>query len=345
MRKANAYSVLLSNAVAERLGLNLTDLECTDLLYLSGPLTAGQLAELTGLTTGAITGVLDRLEQGGYVRRERDPDDRRRVIVHLALDEARTRAIRAPYEPLVRALSDLLARYDDAELALLADFAARSTAATQEALADLRGATPEPAGGALSAPLGALTRARLILASGAAQTALRADPDLPDLFRAHFEGRARPIDFRGDTVIIQARRSFFDWHKGAAEIALNTTIPWEIQVRGGAASVTADLRWLRLTTLQIDGGASEVAITLPEPAGAVPIRLTGGASQVTLHRPPGVALRALLRGRGVQLSIDAQSIDGTGGDTRWETPGFAGAADYYEVEIRGGFSQVTLDTA
>jgi DNA-binding MarR family transcriptional regulator len=344
-RKASAYAVLLSNAAAERLGLTLTDLECIELLSMTGPITAGQLAELAGLTTGAITGVLDRLEKAGHVRRERDPDDRRRVFVHLALDEAGARAIRAPYAPLDRALADLLAGYSDAELAVLADFAARSTGATQEALAQLRSASPESADGARSVPLGASTRARLVLASGIAQSTLRADPDLGDLLRARFEGREWPIQVRGDTIILKPRRSFFDWSSGAAEIALNTSVPWEIQVRGGAASVTADLRWLRLAALEIDGGASEVTITLPPPAGAVPVRITGGASQVTLRRPAGVALRAQLRGWGIQLSLDSQQFDVAGEQTRWETPGFAGAADYYDVEIRGGFSHVTLDTA
>src|SRR6266581_7672060 len=74
-------TVLYTQAVAEQVGLNLTDLSCTGILTVEGPVTAGRLAELTGLTTGAITGAIDRMERAGYVRRESDPNDRRRVVV------------------------------------------------------------------------------------------------------------------------------------------------------------------------------------------------------------------------------------------------------------------------
>src|SRR5260370_19239740 len=74
MRDVSGQGVLYSQAVAERLGMNSTDLECLD--HISrGPLTAGRLAELTGLTTGAITGVIDRLERAGLARRQRHPCD------------------------------------------------------------------------------------------------------------------------------------------------------------------------------------------------------------------------------------------------------------------------------
>src|SRR5687768_10615436 len=84
-REESARSVMFLQAVAGRLGLSAIELKCLDLALRAGPepLTAGRLATLTGLTTGAVTGVVDRLEEGGFVRRERDPDDRRRVIVRL----------------------------------------------------------------------------------------------------------------------------------------------------------------------------------------------------------------------------------------------------------------------
>src|ERR671932_2481021 len=77
-------------AVADALGVNRTDMRCTDVLEREGPVTAGRLAEATGLTTGAITTVIDRLERGGFARPLRDPDDRRRVRVDLT-PEARER--------------------------------------------------------------------------------------------------------------------------------------------------------------------------------------------------------------------------------------------------------------
>ncbi len=89
IRKLSAQSVLFSTAVSSRLGINSSDLECLDIVNLSGAATAGQLATITGLTTGAITGVIDRLEKAGFVRRRRDPNDRRRVIIEALPDAER----------------------------------------------------------------------------------------------------------------------------------------------------------------------------------------------------------------------------------------------------------------
>src|SRR5690349_21852556 len=83
MRRTGSTLQLLGQLAAERIGVNATDLNCLNLVALAGPLTAGELARQTGLTTASITGVLDRLEEGGFVRRERDPKDRRRVNVKL----------------------------------------------------------------------------------------------------------------------------------------------------------------------------------------------------------------------------------------------------------------------
>jgi DNA-binding MarR family transcriptional regulator len=130
IRLMGARSVMLSQAVASRLGLSPADLETLDLLSTNGPLTAGRLAELTGLTTGAITGMVDRLEEAGLVRRERDTEDRRRVIVHLVPD--RGRAIARLYEPLARAMAELNGRYTAEQLALMLDYTRRGNAIALE---------------------------------------------------------------------------------------------------------------------------------------------------------------------------------------------------------------------
>lgn len=83
-RAVGQASAMLNHAVAERLGLHPTSWECLSMLFEHGTMPAGRLAELTGLTTGAITGLVDRLEEAGFVARQRDPADRRRVIVELA---------------------------------------------------------------------------------------------------------------------------------------------------------------------------------------------------------------------------------------------------------------------
>ncbi|MEU4219620.1 MarR family transcriptional regulator [Actinoplanes sp. NPDC026623] len=120
-RRMIAAAVLFSHQVAERLRLGPSDAQFMTLLDVHGPLTPGRLAELTGLKTGTVTGVLDRLEGAGYVRRERDPHDRRKVIV--SLNAAHIAAQVDPqYAGQARHMVDLLQRYDDAQLELIADF-------------------------------------------------------------------------------------------------------------------------------------------------------------------------------------------------------------------------------
>lgn len=110
-------AVMLHSAMADRLGLHVTDLRCLNLLRTGGPATAGELAQRTGLTTGAITRMIDRLLKGGFVRRDHDEHDRRRVIV-TALDE-RIDEIAPHYEILAREFGKIAADYDTEQLELL----------------------------------------------------------------------------------------------------------------------------------------------------------------------------------------------------------------------------------
>jgi DNA-binding MarR family transcriptional regulator len=140
MREASGLGVLFSQEVARRLGIASTDLECLD--YLGrGPLTAGALAGLTGLTTGAITGVVDRLERAGLARRKRDAEDRRKVLVEAT--EAAAGRVPPFFEPMERRAMAALAPYGEAELALLLDFMRRARDAASAAMAELQ-AMPEP---------------------------------------------------------------------------------------------------------------------------------------------------------------------------------------------------------
>src|SRR5205085_4710354 len=117
MRRSSAQGVLYGQTVANVAGIANSDLECMDILYLEGRVTAGRLAEVTGLTTGAITGVVDRLEKAGLVRRERDENDRRKVYVAI-VPEALGKIGRF-YEPLQKAVTRDWEGYTDAELKLL----------------------------------------------------------------------------------------------------------------------------------------------------------------------------------------------------------------------------------
>lgn len=83
IRRSQGATQRFDRAVADAIGLNLTDMGCIDVLSQQGPMTAGQLALHTGLSSGAMTTAIDRLESAGYARRTRDEQDRRRVLVEL----------------------------------------------------------------------------------------------------------------------------------------------------------------------------------------------------------------------------------------------------------------------
>lgn len=123
VRRYGTATVLFHHAIAERLGLGPTDHKCLDLLQERGPITGSQLAALTGLTTGAVTGIVARLERAGYVVREPDPHDRRKFLLRSAPDWAtEVAALFASIRDDAEALVD---GFDDRELGAIAEFLRR----------------------------------------------------------------------------------------------------------------------------------------------------------------------------------------------------------------------------
>jgi DNA-binding MarR family transcriptional regulator len=139
VRRTSSLMQLVSQAAADQIGINATDLNCLNILSFSGHMTAGELARATGLTTASITGVADRLEEAGFVRRERDARDRRRVVIRLVLERALS-DIAPVFLPMVRALQDVAGRYTDDELQLIVGFYGRMEQVFRDHLARLRDA-------------------------------------------------------------------------------------------------------------------------------------------------------------------------------------------------------------
>ncbi len=131
-RELSAKTIFFHEAVARRLGLNATDTRCLDLIARapSSEVTAGDLGRETGLTTGAVTGILDRLEAAGFVERVRDSNDRRRVFVRPRA-EAAVRLGKL-YESLGSAMMKLASDYETGELELISNFLERQLAILQE---------------------------------------------------------------------------------------------------------------------------------------------------------------------------------------------------------------------
>jgi DNA-binding MarR family transcriptional regulator len=150
VRRTASLFQLIGQASADRVGLNATDLNCLNILSFTGQMTAGELAKATGLTTASITGVADRLEEAGYVRRERDPADRRRVVIRLELEKA-LKNVAPVFLPMVRDWQEMTSDYTDDELRLIVDFYGRMAEVIREHLFRLRapadpGATPADPG-------------------------------------------------------------------------------------------------------------------------------------------------------------------------------------------------------
>jgi DNA-binding MarR family transcriptional regulator len=120
LRRMVANSVLFNQRTADALKINPTDLQFINLLDIDGPLTPGRLAELTKLTTGGVTVVLDRLEKAGIVRRAPNPNDRRSSLVSVLPKFLRSAA--GAYAGMTEATNALLAQFNDRELATVVRF-------------------------------------------------------------------------------------------------------------------------------------------------------------------------------------------------------------------------------
>lgn len=126
LRRLGGGLLLHHQSEAAKLGLNPTDSKALSLLGETGPVPAGRLAELLDLTTGAVTGVLDRLEEAGLVRRESDTEDRRRVLVVLSEKGAGVAEGARIFGPLAEPFSALVRSYDEKELEIILDFVTRT---------------------------------------------------------------------------------------------------------------------------------------------------------------------------------------------------------------------------
>ncbi len=340
-------TVLFQQAIADRLGLNTTDLICLSLLSDAKPLTAGQLAEATGLTTGSVTIMIDRLEKAGYAVREKDPTDRRRVIVR-PVSERIERDIAPLYASIGQAWERAIERYSTEELGVILDMLTRSVVVLQEQTTALR------FGGTLSAapadkPRAAATPsaephvlgARLLFANGAANVTLHGAA-LGELYQAQFEPPEPQVQAQGGTVQIRYPRfSFFQRRRGTGTIVLSTAAEWQIEIRGGAMACSFDLRELTLSALAMFDGAFRLELQLGQPRGSVPIRIVSGAVDTTIRRPADAATQLIVQSGATRVRLDERYAEVVH-EARWQTANYATAADRYDISVEGGASSLSV---
>ena len=135
---SGTLTVIHTNAIAHRIGLSATEFEAMDLITRFQPITAGKLAEYCGLTTGAITGIVDRLERQGFVRRERDQDDRRRVFILPIENKERSKKVRALYRPIAKGFEEYVEKYSEDEVCMLIKMQKEANAMVERSIAKLR---------------------------------------------------------------------------------------------------------------------------------------------------------------------------------------------------------------
>lgn len=330
-------------AAAEHAGLNIADFDAVRYLAEEGPVPAGRIAEAMGITSGAVTGLVDRLERAGWVVRARHEVDRRQVVVDLA--PARRELIDADRALRDRLLGDAVAKLDDAalhETASLLDATAEQLLAGAAELARAEGDDADSAD-ADRAPIGDAEHGRLRFASGAARLELRG-ARIKDLYRASFAGK-RPqvtVSPSGEIDILYKGISWFGARDVAAQLTLTTSVPWSIEIRKGVSHLAADLRELQIAAIEIAGGASESELSLPRPRGLSTLRVAGGASRLSIRRPRGTAAQVSVRGGASNLTFDAQRLGAVGGPTRLSTPGWDTAPDRWSIELTGGASELSV---
>ncbi len=230
LRQFNGLGASFFRAAAARIGIAVTDMQVLDILDLTGPATAGQLADLTGLTTGAITRILDRLEKAGLVCRERDKSDGRKVIVRLERGKDEMSKVRSILDSVEKTWDEVASRYDDEQIAFLLEFLKYSNKRSRKELAQLQQEAPAGEGEIFSAPLEGQESGRLVVSCGISRLTVRADEEMAGLYQARFEGPVPGVKMGWSPSAIHG--ACWAWARNKAKLWSRSASP----SRGGSRS-------------------------------------------------------------------------------------------------------------
>ncbi len=203
--------------------------------------------------------------------------------------------------------------------------------------------------------IGGLTAATLDLNYSAAGVDVKAGSLGDTLYQVHVEypaGENPPtinLDHERGTLAIRESASFSPFHlfgsnRRHVALVLTDRIPWKIELGGGAANLSLDLRHLQLTELDISGGANRVEAQLPPPKGSVVIDVSGGASNLTLRIPAQTEWRVGVSGGASAITINGSTSGALGGDFERQSSRYASASNRYDIQISGGASHLDLKT-
>ena len=199
--------------------------------------------------------------------------------------------------------------------------------------------------------VGSLSQATLDVNAGAATMTVEGSTALgSDLYRAHIEYKgSKPgvsLDRTTGTLRISQINDlgFFASRRFVIDLQINSAIPWSLIGDTGSTNATLRLAAVKVGSIKLTTGASRMDISLGRPTGIVRINVDGGAINLRLHRPSGSEVLIHVSGGAVSLDADGRQVHGIG-DESWQSTGYDGAADAYQVDVSGGASTVTLDTS
>jgi DNA-binding MarR family transcriptional regulator len=322
-------------ALAELFHMNVTDLRALESVVAEPGITPGRLAELTGLTSGAVTGVLDRLEDAGFVERRSDPDDRRSVRIHPSPEKAAELAV--AFEPLEKAIAALLERQTSEQREALQGFLAAALDSIAAETARLRARSRGGfVGETYTAPVSEAVRGRLVFASDAVQLDIVAGAPEGELVNGTFRGSQPDVRSSGGVVTVRyPREGRGETGTRVARLALNTSIPWTIELDGDIASVNASLDGISLERFEIGGDVANLSVALPTPVGTVPVRVNGDVAAARFDRPGAIPVSLRVNGDALHVKLDDQRRNFVSDPVRLESDGYATTPDRYEIELRG----------
>ncbi len=342
LRKSNSLGASLFRVAATQTGVAAdTDLQVLDILDLAGELSAGQLAELMGMTSGAVAKILNRLEASGLVQRERDKIDGRKVLVRLTRSREELPKVHLVLAALEEQWDELASSYNEEQLAFLLEFLQRNNALSRQKLVQLQETLPVERN-IFSAPLGDLAHGRLVVLSAGIRLILQTNEGMADLYQACFKGAVPNVSVQDGVVTVRYPRQFLllTGEQRQAEITLNRAIPWQIAVQSGGSDVIAELGALDLTSCEIKGVGSKIQLELSRPSGAVPVRISGGGSEIVVRRPAGVPVQAHFKGWGAAWVFDEQTY--LSNNVKLYSPDFDPTAPHYLIEVTSTGGKATI---
>jgi AcrR family transcriptional regulator len=182
--------------------------------------------------------------------------------------------------------------------------------------------------------------ALIAIDSGSRGVLLRAgSPEMRELIRVpHEQAAASPAVVRGETVVVRRLRGV-----GRGEIELNPRRPWRFKIQAPTWNTVLDVPGLDVRDIHVDSGAANLECFLPQPRGVVPIHISSGVVNVSLHRPRGVAVVALIHTGVFKLKLDDLSTKVVLSDLHWQSEGASKAPDRYELDVSNGVVDLKLD--